>query len=241
MYRGVNAFCTACGAPRMPLASTSVTLAGQGSKVGGTVARVFGWVVLAVGTLLSLGVWAACNAIAPESAAPYVLGVPMALISWVVSYFLLKGGRHLKESGVETEKQTRSQAVFALANLRGGMITPADLAQAIAVPPVDADAILTNLAKEHPDHVNIEVDDNGVIFYRFNQAAWHAIASNPANWERPRAQMAPNAPVQGARVAAGAAHNVRVDDVEGREKQREREAIEDEFASEPDVAERQAR
>jgi hypothetical protein len=212
----------------MPLASTSVTLAGQGSKVGGAVARVFGWIVLVSGTLLSLGTWAACNAIAPESAAPYILGVPMAFLSWLVSYFLLKGGKQLEQSGVETEKQTRSQAVFALANLRGGMITPADLAQAIAVTPADADAILTNLAKEHHDQVNIEVDDNGVIFYRFNQAAWRAIASNPANWERPRArvEVAPNPT------------NVRVED---REKQREREALEEEFASEPDAAQRQAR
>ena len=40
VYRGVNAFCTACGAPRSVLANTSVNLAGQPSKVGGQVTRV---------------------------------------------------------------------------------------------------------------------------------------------------------------------------------------------------------
>jgi hypothetical protein len=49
----VNAFCTACGAPRMPLAASSVNLAGQTSKVGGTVARVFGWMALAGGWLVA--------------------------------------------------------------------------------------------------------------------------------------------------------------------------------------------
>lgn len=230
VYRGVNAFCTACGAPRMPLANASVNLAGQTSKVGGTVARVFGWISLVLGTLIACGTFAACSSlVGAAAAAPWVLSVPIALVSWVVAYFLLKGGKSLEKSGEETQKATRSQAVFALANMRGGMITPNDLAQAIGVTPKDADDILTELAKKHVDHVSIEVDDNGVIFYRFNQAHWHAIASNPSNWERPRSRVdaAPN-----TRVAEGADKSVRVD---------ARDPLEDEFDPEPEAQRQRAR
>src|SRR3954468_24360457 len=79
VYRGVNAFCTACGAPRSPLTSGSVNLAGQPSKVGGQITRVFGWIVLVVGTLLAAGSLAMCGAIVGMSAAaPYILSVPIA-------------------------------------------------------------------------------------------------------------------------------------------------------------------
>jgi len=232
----------------MPLANSSVNLAGQPSKVGGTVARVFGWIVLVFGTMTSLGTAAMCNAIAEGSAAPYILGIPMALITFALSYFLLKGGKKLEQSGEDTQKATRTQAVFALANTRGGMVTPNDLAQAIGISPKEADDVLTAMAKESSDHVSIEVDDNGTIYYRFATAHWSAIASNPANWERPQSgQMAPNAPsaargaqqrvagapgAHGSRVAEGAGQNVRVEP---------RDPIEDEFASEPDVAQRHVR
>jgi hypothetical protein len=237
----VNAFCTACGAPRNPLTPGSVNLAGQPSRVGGQITRVFGWIVLVAGTLLAAGTLAMCGAIVGmAAAAPYVLAIPIAIATWILSYFLLKGGKQLEQSGVDTQKATRTQAVFALANTRGGMVTPNDLAQAISVTPKEADEILTAMAKEDSDHVSIEVDDNGVIYYRFAAAHWNAIAANPASWERPRAgQMAPNAPPpQRSRVAEGAAQNVRV---EPREREREREPVEDEFASEPDVAQRHVR
>jgi hypothetical protein len=235
VYRGVNAFCTACGAPRSPLTSGSVNLAGQPSKVGGQITRVFGWIVLVVGTLLAAGSLAMCGAIVGmAAAAPYILSIPIALATWVLSYFLLKGGKQLEQSGVDTQKATRTQAVFALANTRGGMVTPNDLAQAIAVTPKEADDILTAMAKEISDHVSIEVDDNGVIYYRFAAAAWSALAANPNAWERPRAagQMAPNAPAAHQRVADSAGQNVRVEP---------RDALEDEFASEPDLAQRHVR
>ncbi|MDB4938955.1 MAG: hypothetical protein JWP87_5927 [Labilithrix sp.] len=240
VYRGVNAFCTACGAPRSPLTSGSVNLAGQPSRVGGQITRVFGWIVLVFGTLLAAGSLAMCGAIVGmAAAAPYVLSIPIALATWILSYFLLKGGKQLEQSGTDTQKATRTQAVFALANTRGGMVTPNDLAHAINVTPKEADDILTAMAKEDSDHVSVEVDDNGVIYYRFAAAHWGAIASNPANWERnaPAApgRMAPNAPApqqQRSRVAEGAAQNVRVEP---------RDPIEDELASEPDLAQRHVR
>lgn len=236
----------------MPLTGASVNLAGQPSRVGGKVARVFGWILLVVGTLVAAGTFAACSAMfGSAAAAPFVLSIPIAIITWVLSYYVLKGGKELAQSGTDTQNATRSQAVFALANTRGGMVTPADLAQAIAISPKEADDVLTAMAKESPDHVSIEVDDNGTIFYRFNAAHWQSIASNPANWERPRVpDMAPNfdsathgypatraAPP--ARVSDDAGKNVRVDPRDPLEHD-----AHDELASEPDarsLARRQAR
>lgn len=214
-----------------------MNLAGQPSKVGGQITRVFGWILLVFGTLLAFGTLAMCGSlVGMAAAAPWILSVPIALVTWILSYFLLKGGKQLEQSGNDTQKATRSQAVFALANTRGGVVTPNDLAQAIGVTPKEADDILTAMAKEDSDHVSIEVDDNGTIYYRFAAAHWNAIASNPANWERPQAgTMAPNA-AAGAqphqRVAPNAGQNVRVEP---------RDPIEDELASEPDVARRHAR
>jgi hypothetical protein len=240
VYRGFNAFCTACGAPRIPLANASVNLAGQPSKVGGTITRVVGWVVLVLGTLLAAGTFAACSSIVgAATAAPFVLSVPIAIVTWVLSYFILKGGKQLEQSGADLQKATRTQAVFALANTRGGLVTPADLARSIGITVKEADDHLTAMAKESPDHVTIDVDDNGTIYYRFSAAHWAAIAPNApaALWSR-GGHMAPNvgpavhqrvAPPP-VRVADAAAPNVRV---EPREAQ---EVIADELEPEPVIA-----
>src|SRR5439155_13643837 len=77
-------------------------------------------------------------------------------------------------------KATRNQAIFALANTRGGVLTPNDVAMSIGVTQQQGDDILTELAKGYPDYVNIDVDDNGVILYRFSAAQWNAIKSSAA-------------------------------------------------------------
>lgn len=170
----------------MPLAGNSINLAGRPSKVGGTVTRVFGWVVLVVGLLTAFGVLGACGAIVGfASAAPYLLGVPLALVSVVVGYLLLKGGSQLHASGAQAEKNTRMQALLAVANTRGGAIVAADAARALSMSEADADAYLTRLAKEHPEQVAVDLDEQGTILYRF-------LSAFPV---RPRVDMAPNARV----------------------------------------------
>jgi hypothetical protein len=95
VYRGVAAYCTACGAPRIPLASSSVTLAGQPSKVGGTVARVLGWIVLVAGLSIAL-MLALLGLLVFTPATAAILGVPTALASIAFAVMLLKGGRGLQ-------------------------------------------------------------------------------------------------------------------------------------------------
>ncbi len=158
----------------MPLASSSVNLAGQPSKVGGTVARAFGWLVLFGGWLLAAALSAIAIAVAgAASAAPWILGVPVAVLATVLAWVLLRSGRELKASGDSAEQATKDQAMFALANTRGGVLTAWDVAHALDISPTEADARLTRLAKEHPDYVGVDIDDNGTVLYRFPTAPWN--------------------------------------------------------------------
>lgn len=173
VYRGVSAYCTACGAPRLPLAGESVNLAGQPSKVGGTVARVIGWVVLAAGTVLGFGTFAACGAITSfAAAAPYVIGLPILAVTALVAWGLLKSGRDLEEQGDRASKATRARGIFALANTRGGVLTAMDVARSQDMTLEQADAVLTAIAKENPEHVSVDIAEDGTVLYRFNAAHW---------------------------------------------------------------------
>lgn len=157
----------------MPLAASSVNLAGQPSKVGGTVARVFGWMVLAGGWLFAALVTALVLLVAaPGAIGPWIVGGLIGVIASLVAFGLLKSGRQLKDSGVLAEMTTKNQAIFALANTKGGVLTAWDLAQSIATTPQEADDILTNLAKQYPDHVTVDIDDVGTVLYRFPSVHW---------------------------------------------------------------------
>lgn len=199
----------------MPLTNTSVTLAGQPSKVGGTVARVFGWLVLAGGWLLA-AIFAGLIVILGGEWVALAVGAPIALIASLVAYGLLRGGKELKKSGDDTELATKNQAIFALANTRGGVLKAWDVAQMLHVTPKEGDEILTKLAKEHPDYVTVDLDDEGNVLYRFPAIHWGG-------------NMAPNAPhVRVAPPMRVDAREVRVD---------AREPLEEEF--EPSAPARQ--
>lgn len=211
----------------MPLTSTSVNLAGQPSKVGGTVARVFGWIVLAGGWLAAMLLAGLIMLLAPSGSGEWpalIVGGPIALVASIAAWALLRSGKELKKSGDDTEQATKNQAIFALANTRGGVLKAWDVAQALQLTPKEGDDILTKLAKEHPDHITVDVDDDGNVLYRFPAIHWGGL---------PR--MAPNAPVMApnavppqvrvqappqARVAPGVDASVRVD---------ARDALEDEL------------
>jgi len=188
------AYCTACGAPRLPLAANSVTLAGKGSKVGGTVARVFGWVVLAGGLSLALILGAFFQWVLAGGFVGYAIGVPLALISTVLGWILLRSGKSLHAQGTGQEKGARTQAIFALAQNRNGMVTAMDVAQALDMAPAEADALLTDLAKTVPDQVSLEVDDGGGIYYRFPNVL--------GAWQGPGVGVRVDASVAPSRVAA---------------------------------------
>jgi hypothetical protein len=173
VYRGVVPYCTACNRMRAPLTARSVNLAGKPSLLGGTVASVFGWIVLGIGGALAVGLGLLAYALFTATAG-LAVGLPVALIALTIGLLLMRGGKSLKATGAFEQKDTHAQAVFALAQHRGGVLTALDVAQALGMRPADADALLTDLAKTQSDQCVLEVDDNGAIYYRFANAPWTA-------------------------------------------------------------------
>lgn len=216
----------------MPLANVSVNMAGQTSKVGGTVARVFGWLVLA-GGLLFAAMLAGIMAIV-SAPGGWIAGVngTIAAITLLTAWAILRGGKALKKSGDDEALAMKNQAIFALANTRNGVLRAWDVAQALQVSPKEADDILTKLAKEHPDNVTIDVDNDGNILYRFTAVDWavrqaRALAPTMApNAVSPNVRLAPPPPMK-ARVEEPKA-NVRVD---GKGAKDAKATLEEEFAA----------
>jgi hypothetical protein len=164
VYRGVVPSCTACGALRAPLSSASVNMAGKPSRVGGTFAVVLGWVVLALGGSTALGVVLLLLALSWPAGA-LAIGLPIALVTLITGVLLVKSGRSLQASGADAERETRAQALLAMAAQRGA-VTAREAAQALSTSVAEADAMLTELAKREPERVAVDVDDQGVLWYR---------------------------------------------------------------------------
>lgn len=199
VYRGMVAYCTACGRPRAPLVEESVNLAGQSSRVGGTVANVAGWLVVGGGLVTALLVGALFQAILPAGIFGWVLGSIIAVVSLGVGGSLVYGGKSLHKSGTETRKSTHERAIFALAQNRGGILSANDVAAALGMSAMEADAFLTERAKQDPDRVKLEVDDAGAITFVFPQHGFMGPRVAP-----------PGAPVFEEEPAVARQENVRV-------------------------------
>lgn len=164
--RGLGVYCTACGAQRSILnTSTPVNVAGKTGKVGGTVAGVVGWIILLVGLLVALTVGGLFQAIFPTAIIGYILGGFLGGISLLAGLGLIFGGKKLRQTGNVSERNAREEAVLAIAARRGGSITAADLAKSISIPEAEADALLTEMAKRPDGRVTLEVDDDGALRY----------------------------------------------------------------------------
>lgn len=157
----------------MPLANASVTHAGQPSKVGGTVARVFGWLVLAGGWLIAALFAGLIMLLGGQGGAAIAFAL-IGGVSSLIAYALLRSGRELKAAGEGAEETTRNQAVFALAGARGGVLRAWDVAQMLHMDPKEADDVLTKLAKTQPEQVSVDIDDEGTLLYRFVAHQWRA-------------------------------------------------------------------
>jgi hypothetical protein len=177
VYRGLVPSCTACGALRPPLSGPSVNLAGKPSKIGGVVTGVLGWLVLLFGLSIALGFGVLFYVLWKPLVA---LAAVLMAISLGIGIPLVLGGRALRRSGTDAERQTREQAVLSLLSQQG-RVSAARAAGALGVGVEEADALLTALAKGQPDRVAIDVDEEGTVWYR---AA--ALAYTPAGaWAAP--------------------------------------------------------
>jgi hypothetical protein len=164
--RGLMTFCTACGRERLPLGSTVVNVAGKPSRVGGTVARVLGALAIVLGLVVGAVVYGLAAWIFPGSPLPY-LGVALGGLGVTLGVLLLLGGRKLAAGGAAAEHKARAEALRSLAAHRGGLLTARDAAAAIGVDDAAADAVLTAMAKDANEHVTVEIDDEGGVYYAF--------------------------------------------------------------------------
>jgi hypothetical protein len=169
VYRGVFAYCSACNKPRPPFSAKALHAAGMPSKIGGTVGKVFGWGVLIAGLLMAATLIMLFYFLNPASAMGWAVGVPVMVLSLLVGLALLYGSSRLHRSGTETERETRQQALYALAANRGGMLTALDAARALNLSVADVEAVLSDWAKNDSDHISMEVDENGEVFYLFSR------------------------------------------------------------------------
>lgn len=170
LYKGVFAFCSACDKPRAPFSGKALTFAGQPSKLGGRLGRVLGVLVLIFGSLLAAALMLFFQFLWPAKNIGYALGSPIALISIVLGTLLMVASGRLGRAGADAERQARIEALYALAVNRNGMLTPADAARSLQLPPATADALLSELAKTQPEYVSLELDDQGQSFYLFSRA-----------------------------------------------------------------------
>ena len=169
VYKGIAAFCSACDRPRAPFSGKSLTFAGQPAQVAGKLGRAVGVLVLIFGLLFAAVVMLFFQLLAPAAHIGYAVGLPVALVSVVVGTLLMFVSRRLRRSGSEVERQTRVEALYALAVHRGGLLTATDAAHSLRFDAREAESLLHELARTEPDHVSLEFDDEGHTFYVFSR------------------------------------------------------------------------
>jgi len=184
--RGLLSYCTACGQPRAPFSASSVTLAGQPSKVGGTIAAILGWLVLGGGLLIAVTVGLLLQAIFPAYIAGYGIGGMIALVSLGISLALLLSGRSLRRMGTRAAQDARDQAILALAAPKGGILTAKDVSIALGDTVPDSDTLLTDMTRRS-DQAVLEMDDEGKILYRFP----HVLPATQQRWPAAEAAHVP--------------------------------------------------
>ncbi|HEY5376598.1 MAG TPA: hypothetical protein VIK01_23115 [Polyangiaceae bacterium] len=155
---------------RRPVSGKALAFAGQPSKIGGRVGRALGIAVLVFGLLLAAVLVLCFQLLWPAQNIGYALGLPVALVSVVVSTLLLVAGRRLKRVGAGAEREARVEALYALAANRGGTLTVTDAARSLQLAAPEVDALLGDLAKTQPESVSLELDDAGEPFYLFSRA-----------------------------------------------------------------------
>jgi membrane protein implicated in regulation of membrane protease activity len=218
IVRGVRAFCTACGAPRPLLGSSAVNVAGKPMKAGGTAASVIGWVVLFLGTMGSLAMGALFNmlwSIAGSAAAGTVgliVGGFFGVITLVVALSLLLGGRSMQKTGEGDRRKVLEQGIFALAGRQRGSVTPRDVARQLAITDEEADALLTDLARNPNGRVSLDVDDDGTLRYTVPELL-PPVRIDPSAAKSPKVRVDPKAAIPDAELE---------EDAESVEKDRDR-------------------
>jgi hypothetical protein len=147
----------------------------KASKVGGVVAGALGWLVLLFGLSFAFGLGLLFRVI-------WSLGVglafalPLAIMTLGMGIPLLMGGKALRRSATETERDMRERALLSMLSDRG-RVSAVQAGGMLGMRVDEADAHLTDLAKQQPDRVAVDVDEEGTVWYRaatvpFPQGSW---------------------------------------------------------------------
>lgn len=168
VYKGVFAHCSACDRPRAPFSGKALNYSGRAAKVGGSIGRVLGVAVLFAGLVLAIALFLFFQFLLPTATVGYAVGLPIAFVSVVASALLVFFGGRLRRSGTEAERETRIEALYALAVHRGGTLTVTDAARALRMELPQVERLLADLSQNQPEYVSLELDDEGQPFYIFS-------------------------------------------------------------------------
>lgn len=173
VLRGIEARCTVCGGLRIPFTAKALNLAGKPSRAGGVAARFVGWTAVVMGLSMATGLGLLLQTVFGGYVG-LAIGIPIAMLSLFFGLALVLGGRKLGRSGDQAERSARLQAIRALAKHQGGSVTAAGVARKLELSEAEADALLTDLAKEPSENVSLELDDDGGLHYLFgvDALAW---------------------------------------------------------------------
>jgi len=190
--------CAACSAPRQRLAGTAVLGEDRTSAIGALLGAPVGGVASrqssvpparatlsgssspaagrgSASALRFLGIFSlGATLVAAATAAivvPGALGVVLAtmLAGWGIGmgFLSLRAASRRARSVDASERALGEQRILALAAQRQGVLTATDVAQALGGTLADADAALTGMADG--SRVSVEVDDEGIVRYRFRE------------------------------------------------------------------------
>ncbi|MBK8937811.1 MAG: hypothetical protein IPM79_09235 [Polyangiaceae bacterium] len=123
VYRGIHAYCAACGAPRTVLSGASLTHAGKPSRVGATVAKAFGAATLALGLFIALLLGLLISI--ASTTAGLIVGGSIAFFTIAAALLFRAGGkslrrparRHKRPSGRRRCSRSRRRAGVAFRRL----------------------------------------------------------------------------------------------------------------------------
>ncbi|MFO0563620.1 MAG: hypothetical protein U0269_36685 [Polyangiales bacterium] len=195
--RDFRVYCTACNRERGALSGSGLTMpismVGKPSQIGGIASKIIGGGV--IGLTLLLVTLVTLAAVSFSSTVLGALAVLLAMFGGVVGFLLLRGGKKLEQQGTKAQHDVREQALIAAARTRGGILTAAEAAAVLEIQVGEADALLTQIAKEG-QRAHVEVDRDGVVKYVFHEAAPVHVAPTTAVQDATGVRVDVNAPTQ---------------------------------------------
>ncbi len=157
-----------CGGSRIPFSTTSLNLAGQPARIGSLAAKTAGCVVAVIGSAAALGLGFLFQTLLAGYAG-LAIGLPIAIITMAVATSLFVGGGWLRRAGERRARAAKMDTIRALVAHQKGDITAADAARALRLSTDEADALLTEMAKDESQNVSLDLDDDGIIHYLFGE------------------------------------------------------------------------